>query len=375
MSNGFNPLKSLMQGFRAGEEIRQAPQRQRLADLALQQQQLGLTRQQQVIRQDQAQAQREGAQFDQGQAIQRAKILNQSARAMKQIPLANRRQVFEQLLPRFEQFGIDLGDQQPDLSDAGLDGYIAETQGIISDPSLLTASMREFQSLTKGLTPEEQEKARRVKLGLDPRAGLSAQERIAQDPRLAEMVGVSQAGIEGAKEAAKLGEQLKLKPEIEAAVKKAVSDVTVMAELAEESRSDSKALNLYEVGMGGLSEALGQTSTGPVMGMLPAVTAEAQIAEGAISAMAPILKQMFRAAGEGTFTDTDQAMLMRMLPTRSDRPKARVSKLQNIDAIVRAKLSKAQQSQPQQQKQGGQVMIDANGNRAIVYPDGTFEEL
>ena len=368
MSNGFNPLQSLMQGFRAAEEIRQAPQRRRLADLALQQQQ-------QAMKQSQTQAQREGTQFDQGQAIQRAKILNQSARALKQIPMANRQQVFSQMIPKFEQFGIDLGDQQPDLSDAGLDGYIAETQGIISDPSLLTASMREFQSLTKGLTPEEQEKARRVKLGLDPRAGISAQERIAQDSRLAEKVGVSQASIEGAKEAAKLGEQLKLKPEIEAAVKKAVSDVTVMAGLAEESRSDAKALNLYEVGMSGLSEALGQTSTGPVMGMLPAVTAEAQIAEGAISAMAPILKQMFRAAGEGTFTDTDQAMLMRMLPTRSDRPKARVSKLQNIDAIVRAKLSKAQQSQPQQQKQGGQVMIDANGNRAIVYPDGTFEEL
>jgi len=240
----------------------------------------------------------------------------------------------------------------------------------------LTASMREFQSLTKGLTPEEQEKARRVKLGLDPRAGISAQERIAQDTGLAEKVGVSQASIEGAKEAAKLGEQLKLKPDVEAAVKKAVSDVTVMAELAEESRSDSKALNLYEVGVGGLSEALGQTTTGPAVGMFPAVTTSAQIAEGAIAAMAPILKQMFRAAGEGTFTDTDQAMLMNMLPTRKDKPEARVSKLQNIDAIVRAKLSKAQQSQPQQQqKQGGQVMIDANGNRAIVYPDGTFEEL
>ncbi len=30
---------------------------------------------------------------------------------------------------------------------------------------------------------------------------------------------------------------------------------------------------------------------------------------------------------------------------------------------------------PRSQKQGGQIMIDANGNRAMVYPDGTFEEL
>lgn len=32
-------------------------------------------------------------------------------------------------------------------------------------------------------------------------------------------------------------------------------------------------------------------------------------------------------------------------------------------------------STPSQQKQGGQIMIDASGNRAMVYPDGTFEEL
>ena len=28
-----------------------------------------------------------------------------------------------------------------------------------------------------------------------------------------------------------------------------------------------------------------------------------------------------------------------------------------------------------QKKQGGQEMVDANGNRAIVYPDGSYEEL
>jgi len=142
MSNGFNPLQSLMEGFRAGEEIRQAPQRQQLADLILQQQQLGLTKQQQALKQTQMQAEREDAQLDQAKAIQRSRILNQSARAMKQIPLANRQQVFTQMLPRLEQFGIELGDQQPDLSDAGLDVYIAQTQGFISDPQ---GAMTEFQ--------------------------------------------------------------------------------------------------------------------------------------------------------------------------------------------------------------------------------------
>jgi hypothetical protein len=55
--------------------------------------------------------------------------------------------------------------------------------------------------------------------------------------------------------------------------------------------------------------------------------------------MAPILKQLFRGAGEGTFTNQDQELLIAMLPTRKDTPEARIIKVQNIDAIVRAKLN------------------------------------
>jgi hypothetical protein len=54
--------------------------------------------------------------------------------------------------------------------------------------------------------------------------------------------------------------------------------------------------------------------------------------------MAPVLKQIFRVAGEGTFTDKDQALLLEMVPTRKDSPEARAIKTQNIDNIIRAKL-------------------------------------
>jgi hypothetical protein len=57
--------------------------------------------------------------------------------------------------------------------------------------------------------------------------------------------------------------------------------------------------------------------------------------------MAPILKQIFRTAGEGTFTDADQKLLLAMVPTRTDTPTARKAKLANIDTIVRAKLGSA----------------------------------
>ena len=84
-----------------------------------------------------------------------------------------------------------------------------------------------------------------------------------------------------------------------------------------------------------------------------------------------------------------------MIPTRADGPDAIESKLRNIDLIVKAKLGTSQTEQapaavvPQQvtptpatvqpvqvnQRQDGQIMVDAAGNRAMVFPDGSFKEL
>ncbi|MDH0977743.1 hypothetical protein N5C16_00490 [Stenotrophomonas sp. GD03908] len=117
------------------------------------------------------------------------------------------------------------------------------------------------------------------------------------------------------------------------------SQVKAQAEQAATSRSNNTAAKVYEEGMGGAIRALAGSSTGPIVGRLPALTSEQQIAEGGISAMAPVLKQMFRVAGEGTFTDKDQDLLMAMLPTRKDSPEAREAKAANVDNIVRAKLN------------------------------------
>lgn len=113
------------------------------------------------------------------------------------------------------------------------------------------------------------------------------------------------------------------------------------AERANAQQDRSAALRMYETAVQGLRSGLAGTETGPLMGRLPAVTTGQQTAEGAVAAMAPILKQLFRSAGEGAFTDKDQDLLLRMVPTRTDTPQARANKLANIDRIVRAKLSGA----------------------------------
>lgn len=98
------------------------------------------------------------------------------------------------------------------------------------------------------------------------------------------------------------------------------------------------AYDVFRVGVSGLEKAMEGTITGPVMGRIPAVTAGQQTAQGAEATMAPVLKQLFRDAGEGTFTDQDQELLMRMVPSRKDHPEVRKAKIEMIDGIVRAKL-------------------------------------
>ncbi len=67
----------------------------------------------------------------------------------------------------------------------------------------LTAKQREFAGFTAGLSQEDTEQARRIELGLDPRAGTSAQERIASDPTLTTAVAESEAEIKGSIAASK----------------------------------------------------------------------------------------------------------------------------------------------------------------------------
>lgn len=125
-------------------------------------------------------------------------------------------------------------------------------------------------------------------------------------------------------------------------------DATQAANTAKLAGGNEKqqALNTWLTARNGLIGALAETETGPIRGRLPAFSADQQTAEGAIAATAPVLKQIFRVAGEGVFTDRDQALLLDMVPKRTDRPEARVAKIRNIDAIINAKLGLTENVSP-----------------------------
>ena len=158
------------------------------------------------------------------------------------------------------------------------------------------------------------------------------------------------------KERGKLGAQQEIKPLIEQelqdvrlrtepGIAAAVTTASgyAAAEVKEKvlQRANTRTYETFEIGIGKLLKALNRTITGPLVGQFPAFTGKQQIAEGAAAAMAPILKQLFRASGEGIFTDRDQALLMEMLPSRVDTNEAVVEKLSSIDELVRSKLGMA----------------------------------
>lgn len=380
MANGlqqFNPLGQFVAGKQAGlasqqqqfnlqQSQRAAPIQNALADIGLER-----------ARQGQRTDTRQAGISEQSQRIQ---FLNRAGKALLDAPFEQRQQAIARLEPLAQSFGIEAGTFTPErLSDESLQQLVATTEGFIGDPSTLTAAQRQFESLSKagGFTPEQRQQAARVAAGIEARPTSAA-------PQVVDIGGVPHifnkrtnklvpAEVEGAP--VTTDTIAKSSGRIKAAQRLAIDTAKNLAEEAQTDRSGARALNVYNTGMTSLVEALGGTVTGPFAGLSPALAASQQIADGAVAAMAPVLKQMFRAAGEGVFTDRDQALLLEMVPKRRDRPATIVAKAKNIDAIVRAKLEPLGKLETTGQRQGGQIMIDAQGNRARVFPDGTFEEL
>lgn len=167
-----------------------------------------------------------------------------------------------------------------------------------------------------------------------------------------------------------------------AAMKSAEASASAQAQAGVEGTqkavAQNAALGLWDQALSGLREGLAGTETGPIAGRIPAFTGAQQKAESAVAALAPVLKQIFRVAGEGTFTDRDQAMLLDMIPTRKVDESVREDVIANIDSIVRAKLNSAQAFQvggkPAEDKFiVGKTYKDANGNTAKYLGNGKWQ--
>ena len=184
----------------------------------------------QLGQQREAQAARTGTQFEQEQSVLRSNVLGTLAEQLKGVPLEARSSVIAQNAPELAKFNIDASVfQNADLSDVELDNVIAGAKSF--KPTLAqTTGQRDFQSKTQGLTEEEKLKAQKVDLGLVARAGISAEERIAKDEKLAEKVVTVEGKKAEAKEEGKLKIQKKLLPSIRGAIKQAEKEAVAKGE-------------------------------------------------------------------------------------------------------------------------------------------------
>lgn len=144
------------------------------------------------------------------------------------------------------------------------------------------------------------------------------------------------------------GEQLKIMPDgrvaiADPSVEGGVRFVTppgskAGAETAGKEAERATNLAVWDFALNNLEESLLGTSTGFFAGLLPGITASQQKADQAIARMGPVLKQIFRQAGEGAFTDKDQEQLERMIPDRGTAPELIADAIRNINNLVRLKL-------------------------------------
>jgi len=200
-----------------------------------------------------------------------------------------------------------------DLANAVMSGMLPASEAAkyifkLKSGSSTPAELQTFEAMTEGMTPEQKEQARRIALGLDPRAASS----LSISPELlAERAYMTQGG-KGTAEA-----------EIDSAKSNAARDA---------------GMRMFEYGLSNLEESLAGTTTGAFAGLMPAITGSQQMADQAVAMMAPLLKQTFRAAGEGVFTDKDQELLLAMLPTRGTSSEVAARAIQNIRMLVEFKL-------------------------------------
>lgn len=174
--NAFNAIN---QGFNFGQQVKAVQDQKRINQLASQgygapqQDRQGILGQ---IAQVDARAAQQQEQAFANTDERRNTTLANMARILTSAPDQARPGLYQQMLPTLSQFGMSELPQE----------YNAETAPIINQAADSIANayggtgaqtptdVRSFQMMTKGLTPEDMERARRVQLGLDPRQSSAA---------------------------------------------------------------------------------------------------------------------------------------------------------------------------------------------------------
>lgn len=204
--------------------------------------------------------------------------------------------------------------------------------------------------------------------------------------------GADKAGLEGeiagAKTAATLDARMEKEPQLQAEITRAKEEAAALvakrvAELGQ-SKKIEDATAIYE--------ELKAADLGLIYGRGESLYPTLLRSQAGIDMMAQrdrLIGMLELAAagemkGQGQITESERKILKDSVTTLSKpdiSPRMAKAALDDAMETLLSNAGKAKSDSqssaptPAPQKQGGQLMIDANGNKAMVYPDGTFEEI
>lgn len=148
----------------------------------------------------------------------------------------------------------------------------------------------------------------------------------------------SQYGLTATRENAKADVERATKPQIEGLIVKEKAKAENDAARGKQAQKSGVVQAMFDQAIGEVESSFNDTTTMPGAAAVP-FTASAQRANGAISAIGPVMKNIFRESGEGSWTDGDQKALDRMSPSLNDWPETRKAKIENIKKLVKIKMS------------------------------------
>ncbi len=285
--------------------------------------------------------------------------------------------------PRMMTRDLQMLQENPEAFDrSARAGYAAlaseeEYEAMFGGPgSDQPAGVREFEAKVEaaGLEPgtEDYQRAALVALGLEPRAGISASERIANNPALARRVSALEQQTTAARETGKLETQLQMLPEIRRSIKEAEQSAKSRGEaLGEYERAQAAQPGLREVvnKLKALSDVATYTTGGKAFdtvvkelgfGATEGATARAKMESLVNNQILPLLRDTFGAQ----FTEREGEQLRR---TMLDIDAAPEQKKQILDSFIEQKMRDLEMKQRRAgAPEGGggatRIRLDAEGN-------------
>jgi len=278
----------------------------------------------------------------------------------------------------------------------GVSQNIAAIEGIAQQRMNkgMSAGQREFQ-YHMGVYNDPKSDAKTklasgVFLGLDPRAGSSAAERAATDAGLGQAIATQAGNVSTATEQGKVNVQI---PAEEQKLTQSLN-IKRIKELTASEKPRQATIKKAKRFLKAFNSGTESGATRTAWSLLPGVFTDQAGFDEQLNAFSEVAaRQQLKAAGEIRPTDADVEGMKRAMFGVGRDESTNIQLLEDyisdqedvdmeLDELRDAKKSGILKTftgrKPQggnTQRTGGVIMTDANGNRATVYPDGTFEEL